>query len=226
MIVRIKRQEKQDSGPYWQSFSYKGVSGETVAAVLNNLNYPEELTDTEGNHARRIRWECSCMQTICGACAMIINGKPALACDTFVDAKEDGVLTLEPLSKFPVVSDLIVDRSCIQDYLKKAEIYLGNFKKSDSKEYAHQYSVAKCLKCGLCLEVCPNFVGGGDFFGAIAANEIYLMMSQSEDRKKQLKGAYKKHFAKGCSKSLACQNVCPMHLETLSSIGNLNRIIW
>ena len=221
MIVKIKRQDKPGDKPYWQKFQVEISGDATVAALLDQLNYEGDPQDVEGNVVRRIRWQCSCMQKACGACAMVINGRPALACDTFIrDIK--GNLVLEPLSKFKVVTDLIVDRGIINENLEA--LYLGEKALYQEKEYEHQYSVAKCLKCGLCLEVCPNYSRGQNFYGALFANETYLAASQSEkERKKPVKVLYKKNFAGGCSKSLACSKVCPMNIPTLASIAKMNR---
>jgi succinate dehydrogenase / fumarate reductase iron-sulfur subunit len=154
---------------------------------------------------------------------MVINGVPALACATFVDELKGDTLVLEPLSKFPVVADLIVDRSIIYEQLTQAKAYLEQVATSDAKQRQHQYSVAKCLKCGLCLEVCPNYRPGGEFFGAVLANESYLIASQSPDPDHPIVKEYKTHFGAGCSKALSCQSVCPMKIETLSSIMKMNR---
>ena len=66
------------------------------------------------------------MQAVCGGCAMVINGVPALACATFADEVSVDTLRLEPLSKFPVIADLIVDRSVIYEILFHANAYLEN----------------------------------------------------------------------------------------------------
>ena len=221
MLVKIKRQALPDSAPYWQSFVYNGPTHITVAALLDALNYTDDLFDAEGKSATRIRWECSCMQAVCGGCAMVINGTPALACETFADGAE--VLTLEPLSKFPVVADLIVDRSIIYENLIAARAYLEGAAVTDARAAKQQYSVAKCLKCGLCLEVCPNYRPGGEFFGAVLANESYLIAAQSAEKKPAVVKAYKKHFGAGCSKVLSCRTVCPAGIETLTSILRMNR---
>ena len=223
MIVKIKRQNDPESVAYWQNFSYNGPEHVTVSAVLDALNYTDDLFDTEGKPASRIRWECSCMQAVCGGCAMVINGVPALACNTFVDevAKDD--LVLEPLSKFPVVADLMVDRSIIYENLNRAKAYLESDIVSSAKSHDHQYSVAKCLKCGLCLEVCPNYHPGGSFFGAVFANESYLITSQSAEKPTALVKEYNTHFGAGCSKALSCQTVCPAGIETITSIMKMNR---
>ena len=224
MLVKIKRQAAPDSAPYWQEFAYDGPLHVTVSAVLDALNYTDDLFDTKGDPAPRIRWECSCMQAMCGGCAMIINGIPALACAAFADEKvKNGELILEPLSKFPVVADLIVDRSVIHENLISAKAYLDSLAVSDKKQHEQQYSVAKCLKCGLCLEVCPNYHPGGEFFGAVLANESYLVASQTKDKKAPVIKEYKTHFGAGCSKALSCQTVCPMKIETLTSIMRMNR---
>ena len=223
MLVKIKRQSAPDSAPYWQTFTYDCSGHITVSAVLDALNYTDDLFDTEGNPAPKIRWECSCMQAVCGGCAMVINGVPALACSTFLDEIKGKDLVLEPLSKFPVVADLIVDRSIIYENLNNAKAYLEGMATGEKKHYKQQYSVAKCLKCGLCLEVCPNYHPGGAFFGAVLANESYLLASQSQDEESKIVKEYKKHFAAGCSKALSCQAVCPAGIETLTSILRMNR---
>ena len=223
MIVKIKRQDSADTAPFWQSFSYDGPKHVTVSAVLDALNYTDDLFDVDGNPAPRIRWECSCMQAVCGGCAMVINGVPALACATYADEVKADTLVLEPLSKFPVVADLVVDRSIIYEQLIQAQVYLEQAAQSDKRQYQHQYSVAKCLKCGLCLEVCPNYQPGGEFYGAVLANESYLVASQAADKVPQVIKEYKNHFGAGCSKALSCQHVCPMEIETLTSILRLNR---
>lgn len=225
MIVTIKRQDGPSALPYLQSFEYAGSGRQTVAQILDQLNYRDDLFDIEGNSARRIHWECSCMQKMCGACAMVINGMPALACSTFIDTETTQTLLLEPLSKFATVADLAVDRSCIAQHAKDAEMYLGEAAADKMAELDQQYLAAKCLKCGLCLEVCPNYVGeAGTFYGAALANEAFLLHSASNNRKEELAAQYKKHFSRGCSKSLACRSICPVEIPTLSSIGYMNRV--
>ena len=224
MLVKIKRQSAPDAVPYWQSFVYEGPRHVTISAVLDALNYTDDLYDKDGNAATRIRWECSCMQAVCGGCAMVINGVPALACATYADEVKGEDLVLEPLSKFPVVADLTVDRSVIYENLNRAKAYLESQATSQMKHHEQQYSVAKCLKCGLCLEVCPNYHPGAEFFGAVLANESYLIASQSAEKKPQIVKEYKKHFGAGCSKALSCQTVCPAGIETLTSIMRMNKM--
>ena len=224
MLVRIKRQKGPNEAPYWQSFEYNGSKDVTVVTVLNTLNYTDDLYDIDGNYAPKIRWECSCCQGMCGGCAIVVNNKPTLACNTFIKNLKCDELILEPLSKFPVIADLMVDRSIIYKNLNEAKAFLNDRSEALSVSNPHRYSVAKCLKCGLCLEVCPNYKYGSDFFGAVFANDIYLLYSSEAKDKKEFDKTYNEHFVSNCSKALSCQNICPAKIETLTSILRMNRV--
>ncbi|MCR5109237.1 MAG: succinate dehydrogenase [Lachnospiraceae bacterium] len=230
MRVRILRQQTSLSESYWENFRVDVPKDMTVAGLLDHINFNDDIIDENGNKTTRIGWECSCLQGICGACAMVINDIPALACETFIkDLKKDEI-TIRPLRKFPVIHDLIVDRSVIHENLKKINLYIGeyhpvkakNLKKAE-KEHRQQYDVAKCLKCGICLEVCPNYVNGNSFFGALFANECYLVSSRNETEKKEILKNYEKHFGNTCSKSFSCMDLCPMKIQTIASVAGLNK---
>ena len=221
MIIKIKRQLFPGAKPYIQTIAYDGPRDISVAALLDTLNSGDDLRDENGETIPRISWECSCLQGMCGACAMVINGRPALACETFLRDMEGDTLVLEPLSKFPVVSDLVTDRSAIQNNLLESNAYIQEYSASDPSEYEHRYIAAKCLKCGLCLEVCPNYTGKGDFYGAYFANDCYLISSRSAGS--GIKKEYDRHFAPGCSGALSCVDICPMKIPTIASMAKMNR---
>ena len=223
MKVRILRQESPTSEQYWESFEYDGPQDASVAGMLDHLNYNDDIANDAGQKTRRIAWECSCLQGVCGACAMVINNIPALACETFLkDLKGDGI-TIRPLQKFPVIHDLLVDRSSIQENLKATNIFIGEFKTPKDSDHEHQYLAAKCLKCGLCMEVCPNYVNGKTFFGAAFANDCYLVSARNHEKSKEIKKSYSEHFGNACSKSLSCMTVCPVGIPILTSIAKLNK---
>ena len=223
MRVRILRQRSPFDEPYWETFDYDGPSDNSVAGLIDYLNYNDDIRNADGEDSVRIGWECSCMQGVCGACAMVINGRPSLACETFIRDMKGEEITIQPLGKFPVICDLVVDRSSIQENLRKSNVYIGKYVPAKGGDHDHQYAAAKCLKCGLCLEVCPNYVNGESFYGAAFANDCYLVTSRNASRKKDMKKMYKEHFGKTCSASLSCADVCPMGIPTLASIAEMNR---
>ena len=223
MKVKVLRRVSPETEPYWETFEYDGPKDISVAGVLDYLNYHDDMVNDKGEKTARIGWECSCLQGVCGACAMVINGTPALACETFLNDLKGAALSIRPLQKFPVIHDLITDRSSIQENLRQTNIYIGEYQPGADGDHAHQYAAAKCLKCGLCLEVCPNYVNGSTFYGAAFANDCYLVAARNREKAKEIRKSYGKHFGSACSKSLSCAEVCPMKIPTLASIAKLNK---
>ena len=223
MKVKILRCKTPDSDPYWESFDYNGTKDISVAGLLDHLNYNDDIVNDRGEKTTRIGWDCSCLQGVCGACAMVINEVPALACETFVKDLKGEEIVLRPLRKFPVIHDLMVDRSKIQENLKSADIYIGEYNPGKKEDYVLQYNAAKCLKCGLCLEICPNYTNGNSFYGALFANDCYLVVARNAEKSKTIRKDYGEHFGRGCSKALSCMDVCPMNISTLASMAKLNR---
>ena len=224
MKVKILRQRAPGDAPYWESFDYTGPAESSVAGVLDYLNYDDDIINDRGQRTTRIHWECSCLQGVCGGCAMVINGIPALACETFLKEMKTDVLTLRPLQKFPVLHDLEVDRSSIHENLRDTNIFIGQYMPGADRDHAHQYAVSKCMKCGLCLEVCPNYVDGRSFYGAVFANDCYFVSARNREKSKEIETCYAAHFGKDCSKSLSCMDVCPMDIPTIASIAKMNRL--
>jgi succinate dehydrogenase / fumarate reductase iron-sulfur subunit len=226
-ILQIKRQKDGQTEGYWQTIEYacENAEKETVATVLRAVDNGRVDRDIAGNVMEPIGWECSCLQKKCGSCAMIIDGKPGLACDFFLD-KHTGNLPImvEPLKKFPVVRDLIVDRSVMRENLKKLQVWMtADAIVPDEKHREIMYDASRCLQCGCCLEVCPNFCSGESFFGAAGALPISRILNATEKNSRtNIKKNYKEHIYKGCGKALSCQNVCPAKIKmdrTLSSIN-------
>lgn len=229
ILVEIKRQESHESKPYIQKINLEIEKDNlTVASLLREINANSDLTDIEGNKISNISWECSCLQKKCGACAMVINGKPGLACDAFLrDYVKKGKISLAPLGKFPIVKDLIVDRSIIYNNLRDIKAYLENEINLTDKNTDTAYEASRCLMCGCCLEVCPNFYAGGDFYGAAAfVSATRLIYSSAKGEAKELKKEYKKHIYEGCGKSLACRDICPagIDMDKLLSKSNASAI--
>ena len=214
MTYRLKILRGTGSGKSrWQTFETPCTGSDSVARALEELNEREVLTDSAGETAAPIAWDCACLEKKCGACAMVIGGTPALACATALRHAADkrGVVTLAPLTKFPRLQDLRVDRKKLFETMTEMELWLEQRAAEDGRNTALHYKAAGCLMCGLCMEVCPNFDPKGTFAGAAAAAGAYRVLDENETggHEKNVENAYVRRFFEGCAKSLACQRICP-----------------
>lgn len=228
LTIDIMRQKDSTSEPYKQTIEMDVLPDDTVATLLNKINARDELKDINGDPVGTIHWQCSCLQKKCGACAMRINGTPALACDTKLSACKHGKLSLEPLKKFPTVRDLIVDRSLMMENLRSIHNWLEQTAHHTGKAADLCYDASRCLQCGCCLEVCPNFMSDGDFYGAAAFVPASRILSQLEkSHPQELSAFYKTNIYGGCGKSLSCHHICPAGIDVEQKLSNANAVaVW
>lgn len=228
-ILTVLRRERNAKKSQWQSFEYEAQNeSDTIASALTVFNMQEVLYDISGNEARKIEWECSCLQKKCGACAMIIDGKPRLACEAKLSEVKNGKIKIEPLRKFPVICDLIVDRSILFENLKTLKLWLSSDASAGESNQELAYEASECLQCGCCLEICPNFYAGGKFFGMSTVSVTMRLLSEMEPSDYQkIAKLYEKHIFEGCGKSLACRDVCPKKIDTEKLLVNANALaVW
>jgi len=214
--------------PRWQSFLYETEDETaTVATALTALNDDPDLRDTAGEASAPIGWECSCLQKKCGACAMVVNGRPGLACDTRLRELKQPV-RLEPLRKFPVVRDLIVDRSILFRDLEELHLWFEGDARGGDRSVDPAYEASRCLQCGCCLEVCPNFAPGGRFKGMAGAVPMTRLLTQlPEGQRKEAARLYRRQVYGGCGKSLACRDICPAGIPIDDLLVSSNAIaVW
>ncbi len=198
---------------------------ETVALALRNVNKGGYL-DTQGEKVEPIRWDCGCLQKKCGACAMRINGVPRLACDAVLEnIAQKGVVKLEPLRKFPPVADLMVDRQPMWDHLAALGVWAEAELEASEQVSLEVYEASRCMQCGCCLEICPNFSLESSFFGAAgfvpAARLLHLLPPEELER---MEAAYQIHVHEGCGKSLACAKICPAGIDAEHLLLRSNKI--
>lgn len=137
-------------------------------------------------------------------------------------------IRIQPLSKFPVIRDLIINRNEMFEVMKEMKLWISGTAKVNEDIHS-EYEVSQCLMCGCCLEACPNYRRGELFAGApvaVAASKV-IVQEKEEAQVQQLRKNYKKRFYNGCVKSLACQKVCPMEIPTDMVISKMNRLsVW
>lgn len=217
----ITRQAGPQEEPYVQGIVYETEdANESVASALASIN-EGGYHDVGGRLVNPIAWENSCLQKKCGACAMVIDGRPALACGTLLrDHRGSGPMTVEPLSKFPVVADLQVDRSILFQNLRIFGMWEDAAAQLDQRRFSTAYEASRCLQCGCCLEVCPNFAPGEEFFGAAGfVPASRLLSTLPKEERARVRKAYLEHEYSGCGKSLACMDICPAQIDIESLLA-------
>ncbi len=109
--VRILRQDKPHTASYWERFRLDYEPGLNVTSVLQRI--AAHPITTAGQAVAPVAYEANCLEEVCGSCSMLINGRVRQACSALIDhllAESSEPIDLRPLSKFPVIRDLIVAR--------------------------------------------------------------------------------------------------------------------
>jgi len=124
-VVRVLRQDGPGQDDYWERHRVVHVPDMNCISVLQEI--AEQATTVDGLKVAPVVWECNCLEEVCGACTMVINGRVRQACTALVDQllkEKPGEIELRPMTKFPVVRDLMVDRRRIFAALEKVKAWV------------------------------------------------------------------------------------------------------
>src|SRR5437588_11021515 len=179
VVLKIKRRLNPDSSPYWEEFELPWKKQMNVISSL--MDIAANPVTREGKPTTPITYDSNCLEEVCGSCAMLINGKARMACSALVDNLEKPI-RLEPLSKFPVIRDLAVDRSVLFENLKRVKAWvpvdgtydLGPGPRVTMQAQEEAYPLSRCISCCCCMEACPQFNESTDFVGAAAISQVRL----------------------------------------------------
>jgi succinate dehydrogenase / fumarate reductase iron-sulfur subunit len=189
-----------------------------------------------GEKTTPVVWESVCLEEVCGSCTMLVNGRVRQSCSAMVDliAPEGQVITLAPMTKFPVVRDLVVDRSRMFEDLKRVHAWIdldgsyalgaGPRQSQDNQETA--YPLSRCMTCGCCLEACPQISSTSDFVGPAALNQVRLFNlhpSGALHAGERLDTVMGEGGVEGCGKAQNCVEVCPKEIPLVDSIAVVGR---
>ena len=122
--LKVKRQDGPGEKSYWQEFELPWEPHMNVISALMGIQKkPETAT---GEKTTPVVWQSGCLQEVCGACTMLVNGRVRQSCSAMIDliAPEGQTITLAPMTKFPVVRDLVVDRSRMFEDLKRVHAWV------------------------------------------------------------------------------------------------------
>lgn len=215
------------SKPHFREYELEETDGMTLFIALNQIR---EKFDPD------LRFDFVCRAGICGSCAMVINGKPQLACRTLTKDFPDGVIELMPLPAFKLLKDLSVDTGTwMNDMSKRVESWIHTTKKTDIAKLEEAvdpqsaqdtFELDRCIECGICVASCGTALMRPDFVGAVGLNRVARFKEDPLDERTdedfyELIGDDDGVF--GCMTLLGCEDNCPKHLPLQSKIAYMRR---
>src|SRR5215470_948135 len=230
VVIKIKRQASPDSSPYWEEFSLPWKPGMNVISAM--MDIAANPVTRDGKPSRPIAYDSNCLEEVCGSCAMRINGRARMACSALID-KLDQPLTLEPLSKFPVIRDLAVDRSVLFENLKRVKAWvpvdgtydLGAGPRLTMEDQEQAYPLSRCISCCCCMEVCPQFNQHTGFVGAAAISQVRLFNTHPTGaalKRQRLEALMGDGGIHECGYAQNCVEACPKDIPLTRSISEVS----
>jgi len=235
ITVAVKRQDSPSAGSHWVRFRVAYEAGMNMTTVLQRIAARPETE--HGQRVTPVAYDACCLEEVCGACSMLVNGGVRQACSALVDdllADRPDLITLEPMTKFPVVRDLVVDRSRMFETLKTVRAWVpadGYFDRGPGpiipqKQQEGDYPLTTCMSCGCCVEACPQvhekspFIGPAAINQAVRFNEHPVARFEFDERMEAL-------TAEGgiadCGNAQNCVKVCPKNIPLTRSIAKAGR---
>ena len=234
---KIQRREKEGAPAHWETFELPYRRNLNVISVLMEIRTNPVTSD--GKKTTPPVWDMSCLEQVCGICTMVIDGRVRQSCsalidDLLLDSGSDTV-TLAPMSKFPNIRDLKVDRSKMFDHLKQVHAWIeldGSYDLGPgpaiSNEVAQErYAYSRCMTCGCCLEACPQY-GDDNYIGpqAIAQAKLFNMHPVGKtNTEERLNGLMGDDGITACGNAQNCVQACPMSIPLTRAIYETNRDI-
>ena len=229
VIIKIRRQASPNAQPYWEEFALPWKPGMNVISSM--MDIAANPVTRDGKASRPITYDSNCLEEVCGSCAMRINGRARMACSALIDKLEQPI-TLEPLSKFPIIRDLAVDRSVLFENLKRVKAWvpvdgtydLGSGPRQSTRDQEQAYPLSRCISCCCCMEVCPQFNDKTNFVGAATIAQVRLFNTHptgkalKEDRLHALMGD---GGIQECGYAQNCVEVCPKDIPLTNAIAEV-----
>ena len=232
--VEIKRQASPDAKATTETFEIPYRPNMNITSLLGEIALNPRTVN--GTDTTPITYDSNCLEEICGSCAMLINGKAMMACSALVD-KLSQPITLAPLSKFPVVRDLAVDRSVLFENLKAVKAWvpidgtydLGPSPRQHPQRQEERYPLSNCISCTICMEVCPQFNDATGFVGAatIAQAKLFNMdPAGSVLKEERLRALAGDGGIQECGFAQNCVQACPKGLPLTEAISDMGRDVF
>ena len=229
--LKIKRQDRPDAPSRWEEFSLPYRSDMNVISCLMEIQ--RNPVTKQGSKTTPVVWDCSCLEEVCGACTMIVNGKVRQSCTALIDQLEQPV-RLEPMTKFPLIRDLSVDRQRMFDNLIRIKAWipidgtypLGPGPRLSASEQQIAYPYSQCMTCGCCMEACPQFNQRSDFIGPAPIGQVMLFNLNPTGRmndEERIRAVMGPGGIAECGNAQNCVEVCPKSIPLTDAIGEVGR---
>jgi succinate dehydrogenase / fumarate reductase, iron-sulfur subunit len=234
--LKVLRQDAPNdaSSKRWEEFDVPWHPQMNVISALMEIQ--KNPVDVGGKKVAPVVWESACLEEVCGSCTMLVNGKVRQACSAMIDqiAPNGEAVTLAPMTKFPLVRDLVVDRSRMFENLKTVKAWinldgsheLGPGPRQSSENQEEAYPLSRCMTCGCCLEACPQVNGHSSFIGPAAINQVRLFNLHPSGKMhaaQRLEAVMGEDGVAGCGKAQNCVEVCPKEIPLVDSIAVVSR---
>jgi fumarate reductase iron-sulfur subunit len=215
-----------DSRPRMETYRLEESHGMTLFIALNLIREEQDP---------RLAFDFVCRAGVCGSCAMVINGRPALACRTLTDSLPEEI-TLLPLPTFELIADLSVNTGkWMRAMSERLETWVHLVEQPDidrveapmDPDLAERiYELDRCIECGCCVTGCGTARMREDFVGAVGINKIARFRADPRDRRDdadyyEVIGDDQGVF--GCMSLLGCHDVCPKGLSLQTQIAFVRR---
>jgi succinate dehydrogenase / fumarate reductase iron-sulfur subunit len=234
VTIKIKRQLTPDAKPVWEEFEVPNHRGMNVTSAL--MEIAAHPVTRHGKKTTPVTYDANCLEEVCGSCAMLINGKARMACSALVDQLEQPI-RIEPLSKFPVVRDLTVDRQFMFESLKRVKAWIpidGTYNLGEGPRVAPEvqekaYPLSRCITCGNCLEVCPQVNEHNNFMGAAIFSQVRLFNMHptgAMHAKERIQAVMGHGGIEDCANAQNCVKACPKEIPLTESLAEINREAW
>ena len=206
-----------------------------LANVISGLmEIQKNPVNRKGERVSPVTWEQGCLEEVCGSCSMLVNGMPRQSCTALVHKliKQTGsnIITLAPMTSFPLIRDLCVDRGGMYESLKKVNGWIDvdgsqteDFgpKISPNKQQA-MYVLSTCMTCGCCSESCPNVNSKNKFMGPAPISQARLF-NMNPTGKMRANARNRILMEEGgiadCSNTQNCVQVCPKNIPLTESLA-------
>jgi succinate dehydrogenase / fumarate reductase iron-sulfur subunit len=235
ITVKVWRQKDSKAKGSFKTYKLDHVSSDmSFLEMLDVLNH-ELIVKGEDP----VAFDHDCREGICGMCSLYINGRPhgplqTTTCQLHMRSFKDGAsITIEPwrAKAFPVIKDLIVDRSAF-DRIQQAGGYVSvntggvpdaNEIPIPKKVADEAFDAATCIGCGACVAACKN--ASASLFVSAKISQLALLPQGQTERKERAERMVAQMDAEGfgsCTNTYACEAECPKGIS-VSNIARMNR---